>query len=83
MKVLLAEKKKNYLALNVLEKLILKGICLYQILFCLHLATGVKKMISTWKVDKPKIVRVFVSIIAFTRNQITNNDEKSVQDFHT
>lgn len=40
MKVLLAEKM-SYLEPNVLEKFILKDICLSQILFCLHLATGV------------------------------------------
>lgn len=81
MKVLLAGKI-SYLQPNVLEKFILKDICLYQILFCLHLATGVKKMITTWKVDKPKIVRVFIFILAFTMNQSVNNEEKSVQDFH-
>lgn len=81
MKVLLAEKI-SYLAPNVPEKFILKDICLYQILLCLHLATGVKKMISTWKVDKPKIVRGFIFILALTMNQIINNDGKSVLDFH-
>lgn len=81
MKVLPAEKI-SYLASNALEKFILKDIWLYQILFCLHLATGVKKMISTWKVDKPKIVMVFIFILAFTMNHIINNDDKSVQDFH-
>ena len=39
-------------------------------------------MISTWKVDKPKIVRVFIFILAFTVNQSINNGKKSVQDFH-
>lgn len=82
MKALLAEKI-SYLASNVLEKFMLKDIWLYQIPFCIHLATGVfKKMISAWKVDKPKIVTVFIFISAFTMNQIINNEEKSVQDFH-
>lgn len=74
MKVLLAEKI-SYLEPNVLEKFILKDICLHQNLFCLHLATGVKKMISTWKGDKPEIVRVFIFILAFTMNQSINNEE--------
>lgn len=75
MKVLFAEKR-SYLEPNVLEIFILKDICLYHSLYCLHLATGVNKMISTWKVDNPKIVKVFILILAFSMNQSINKEEK-------
>lgn len=77
MKVLFAEKI-SYLDPNVLEIFILKDMCFYHILYCLHLATGVNKMISTWKVDNLKIVMVFILILAFSMNQSINNEEKSV-----